>query len=63
MEQEKTAQQWYEIGNKFRKKGIFGEAINAYNKSVMLDPNSPAKVSIEILNEILAYRNTDLINP
>lgn len=58
-----TATQWYEIGNEFRKRGDFGEAINAYGKSKELDPNGPATVAIEIIQDILAYRNTDLINP
>ncbi len=58
-----TAEEWYEIGNGFRREGRFGDAINAYRKSAELNPDGPAMTAIEILNDILDYRNTDLINP
>lgn len=63
MEEQKTALYWYEEGNRLRQAGDFGGAINAYKKSCEIDPESPAATVITILNDILAYRNTDLINP
>lgn len=60
---ELTAQEWYQKGNELRQRGEFGEAINAYRRSCELDPKSPAAAAIVLLNDILDYRNTDLINP
>ncbi len=61
--EEMTSNDWYIKGNELRKAGLFGEAINAYRKACELDPESPAGAVIEIINDILDYRNTDLINP
>ena len=58
-----TAKDWFEKGNEYRQQGLFGEAINAYKKSQELDPDGPAGTVIDLVNSILAYRNTDLINP
>jgi len=54
---------YYMRGNVYRKMEMFGDALNDYSKAVALNPQSPAVITIEILNEILAYRNTDLLNP
>jgi Tetratricopeptide repeat. len=55
---------FYLHGNIARRETNFGKAINCYNKALEINPNnSAASGAIEMLNEILAYRNTDLINP
>lgn len=54
---------YYLRGNVYRKMEMFGDALNDYSKAVELNPQSSAVIAIEILNEILAYRNTDLLNP
>ena len=54
---------YYLRGNVYRKIEMFGDALNDYSKAVELNPQSSAAIAIEILNEILAYRNTDLLNP
>lgn len=38
-------------------------AINDYLKAIQLNPDSPAKEALKAANDILDYRNTDLINP
>jgi len=58
-----THDDWIRLGQEYRQKELWGEAINAYQKALLLQPDGPAKVAIEFIYEILAYRNTDLINP
>ncbi len=54
----------YLLGNIARREGKFAQAINFYGKALEVNPeNKAAESGIEMLNEILAYRNTDLINP
>jgi cytochrome c-type biogenesis protein CcmH/NrfG len=54
---------WYLLGGIYRRQQLWGEAINAYNKAKMIEPNGPAAVAIESIYEILNFRNTDLMNP
>ncbi len=58
-----NAYAWYLLGGIYRRQQLWGEAINAFNKAKMLEPNGPAAVAIESIYEILNYRNTDLMNP
>ena len=54
----------YLLGNIARREGSFAKAINYYNAALETNSeNKAAESGIEMLNEILAYRNTDLINP
>lgn len=54
---------WYLLGGIYRRQQLWGEAINAYNKAKMIDPDGPAAVAIESIYEILNFRNTDMMNP
>lgn len=54
---------WYLLGGIYRRQQLWGDAINAYTKAKMIDPNGPAAVAIESIYEILSFRNTDLMNP
>ncbi|MDR3287218.1 MAG: tetratricopeptide repeat protein [Prevotellaceae bacterium] len=54
---------YYLRGNIYRKMNLFGDALNDFYKALALNSQSEAGIAIEILNEILDYRNTDLINP
>jgi cytochrome c-type biogenesis protein CcmH/NrfG len=54
---------YYLRGNIYRKMNLFGDALNDYYKALELNPQSEAAIAIEILNEILEFRNTDLLNP
>jgi len=55
---------FYLLGNISRREGNFAQAINYYGKALEENPeNKAAESGIEMLNEILAYRNTDLLNP
>lgn len=54
----------YLLGNIARREGNFAQAINYYGKALEENPeNKAAESGIEMLNEILAYRNIDLLNP
>lgn len=54
---------WYLLGGIYRRQQLWGEAINAYNKAKLIDPQGPAAVAIESIYEILNYRNVDMMNP
>lgn len=58
-----NAHAWYLLGGIYRRQQLWGDAINAYNKAKMIDPDGPAATAIESIYEILNYRNTDLMNP
>ena len=53
---------WYLLGGIYRRQQMGGEAINAYNKAKMLEPEGPAAAAIESIYEILNFRNNDLYN-
>ena len=58
-----THDDWIRLGQEYRQKELWGDAINAYQKALMLKPDGPAKVALEFIYEVLDYRNTDLMNP
>ena len=63
-ENSKNDEAFYLLGNIARREGNFAQAINNYSAAIEANPNNKAAASsIEMLNEILEYRNTDLINP
>ncbi len=58
-----TAHEWYVLGNERRRHGDFAAAINCYMQAVELDADSPAATAMQMLQDILNYRNTDMLNP
>lgn len=58
-----TATEFYELGNRLRKEGLFSQAINYYTEAIKLDPSSPAAVAKQMLEDILNYYNKDIYNP
>jgi len=58
-----THDDWIHLGQKYRQKQQWGDAINAYQKALELRPDGPAKVALEFIYDVLEYRNTDLLNP
>ncbi len=58
-----TANEYYELGNSFRKQGNWQEAINNYIAAIELDPSSPAVEAKKMLDDILAYYCKDMYNP
>lgn len=52
----------YLLGNAFRKKGDFSEALNQYKVAVDLNPNSPAVEARKALQGILSFYYKDNYN-
>jgi len=58
-----TAEEYYQLGNKFRKEGNWQEALNNYIEAIELDPDSPAVEAKKMLDDILNYYCKDMYNP
>ena len=58
-----TAEEYYAIGNDFRRKGNWQEAINSYIEAIRLDPESPAVEAKRMLDDILGFYCKDMYNP
>ncbi len=58
-----TAEEYYKLGNTFRKEGNWQEALNNYIKAIELDPASPAVEAKKMLDDILNYYCKDMYNP
>ena len=52
-----------EIGKRFWKLGLRGEAMSAYETAAKVDPDGPAGLLIEHSNSIMDFFNPDLLNP
>ena len=54
---------WFNRGKVFRLKGDFVAAINAFQKALDINPDfKEAEVSIEMLKNIISFRNPVLLN-
>lgn len=61
-----SAEEWYDRGVYLRQNARFGEAINAFMMAAASDDGnlkSKALASMELIKEINAFVNTDLMNP
>lgn len=58
-----TSDDFYRLGNKFRREGKWHEAINNYIAAIEKDPDSPAVEARKMLEDILGYYNKDMYNP
>lgn len=58
-----TAADHYRLGNDLRRQGRLPEAMNQYLEAVALDPDSPAREALQLLEDIMQYRCNDLYNP
>lgn len=59
-----SAEELYNKGRDFYAKGDFGNAINAFKNALAIDPEYvKASEMLSMVNEILAYRHTDIYNP
>ena len=58
-----TAEELYRLGNEHRKAGRYAEAMNAYSEALALDPESPAAVAKEMLEEQYRFYCKDYYNP
>ena len=58
-----TAEEYYQLGNRYRKEGNWQMAINNYVLAIELDPSSPAVEAKQMLDDILDFYNKDAYNP
>ncbi|HIZ87258.1 MAG TPA: tetratricopeptide repeat protein [Candidatus Coprenecus pullistercoris] len=58
-----NSQAWFLLGGIYRRHELWGDAINAYNKAKLIDPEGPAAAAIESIYDIIRFVNTDLMNP
>ena len=58
-----TAEEYYRLGNRYRKEGNWQEALNNYIAAIELDPESPAVEAKKMLDDILNYYCKDIYNP
>lgn len=63
LQQQSEAEQYYQLGNKYRQQGDWQHAIECYNEAILLDPASPAVKAKQMLDNILSYRCKDMYNP
>ena len=63
-----TAAEYFELGQELRRNRKFGEAINAFmaaaaSPEASEDMKRRSQASIELIQEINGFVNTDLMNP
>lgn len=58
-----TAEQYYQEGNAWRKRGDFKRALDCYMEAIALDPGSPATAAKEMLDDIMGFYCKDYYNP
>ena len=58
-----TAEEFYRLGNEFRKKGDWQQALNNYMEAIALDPESSAVEAKKMLEDILDFYHKDAYNP
>ena len=58
-----TAEEYFQRGNEYRQRGEWQEALANYMEAIELDPNSPAVIAKEMVENILNFYNKDAYNP
>ena len=58
-----TAEEYYQQGNAWWKKGDFKRALDSYMEAIALDPESPAVAAKEMLDDIMNFYCKDYYNP
>ena len=56
-------QAYYLLGNAYRKKGDFKNAMENYLEAIAINPDSPAVEAHQMLINILEFYHKDLYNP
>lgn len=54
---------FYLLGNAYRKKGQYKDALNNYLEAISLNPDSPATEAHAMLVDILEFYHKDYYNP
>lgn len=61
-EAEQKADIYYLLGNAFRKKGNWQEALNNYQEAISINPTHPANEARNMVLDILNFYNKDMYN-
>lgn len=56
-------QTYYLLGNAYRKKGNFQQALNCYLEAMSINPDSPAAEAHQMLMGIIEFYHKDYYNP
>lgn len=62
-ENKSAANDWYQRGNEYRKKGDWKHALDCYMEAIDIDSESPAVEAKRMLENILNFYNKDAYNP
>lgn len=58
-----TADEYYMLGNEYRRRGDWKHAIDNYLEAIELDPQSPAVEAKQMIDDILNFYCKDIYNP
>ena len=58
-----TADEYYRLGNEYRRCGDWKHAIDNYLEAIELDPQSPAVEAKQMIDDILNFYCKDIYNP
>ena len=58
-----TAEDYYKLGNEYRRKGDWKHAIDNYLEAIALYPESPAVEAKQMLDDMFAFYCKDMYNP
>lgn len=58
-----TADEYYQLGNEYRRKGDWKYALDNYMEAIELDSESPAVEAKRMLDDIMSYYCKDMYNP
>ena len=56
-------QLYYHLGNAYRKRGDFTQAMNCYLEAMAVNPDSPAVEAHRMLSDIIEFYHKDYYNP
>lgn len=62
-DRKRRAQACFEEGKRLWAEGRHGEAMTQYNNALELDPESPARVALEMAGRIMDFRDKMRLNP
>lgn len=54
---------FYERGKLYWRMGRKADAMTDFNAAVHINPESPARLRLEMANDIMSFFNTDILNP
>ena len=58
-----SADEYYRLGNEYRRQGNWQLALNNYMEAIEIDPESPAVEAKKMLDDILNFYHKDAYNP